>query len=731
MTTSAAPVATIEPEAQRREQQALMRERDGRVNHKNQQRDGTEHGMIGMIANGTGAGSPMPDGASGSAARVATGWTPGWRGTAGTRLAVLVGALLLADAAGAQDRPPASGAAATAPGERSAGHLDIREFGAKGDGSTDDTKAFADAALVVTGHADRVVGMDAARLSLLSGRLSRSNAVELDLPSGRYVLNRTIEFEFGPNTSLVLRGDGSANTQLQFNGGIDGLRIRMNRNNGGNRTDIHRQGAWPGQAVHMSGIQFEANTGIVPAAAGRNSNSVPGGTQAGHAGTAISITGMPGEGASFMAPELFDDIVFTNARGWTDGANNWAGGFFLQDMSNVRLERIVWTDTALGNNTTSIPIWYHSTAKAFRTAGQGNFNVTDALIEGGNTAVRIDGQAIQGVVLDKLFTVGVKVGVSWLAPPNSLTGSLVLADSSMGASSNMVLLDNVSTVFSHHNFFYDVAPPVHTNPVFFSSSGGTTVESDHDTFYGPMAGYEGAGFNATAMFYSGFGTRNPDPSQFSDDIVAHFDNGIVASGGPVAFDDIEVSSDTGRNPATGAATGVCYRDSGTSPDPTQHPIFTNIHCGADTVQNDGRFLGQLTQWNVMPRFAGGLDVGAPGIASPNGNVGAVGMINLHSLPSGADGFARRNHFDVRLRPGAGVRNSDGQGVLDVDDRFTRFNSPVLATAIRYNGFMVPQSSTAPCNPGDSGDGKLHDKFYHFFCTETNRWSRVALVAGGW
>ena len=688
--------------------------------------------MIGMMANRTSAGSPVPDTASGGATGVASGGrmleAPG---KAATLVVVLFGALLLANTALAQDLGAAPGAASTPFGSGPVGHLDIREFGARGDGTTDDTRAFADAALVVTGHADRVAGMDRARLSRLAGRVSGSGAVELDLPSGRYVLNRTIEFEFGPNTSLVMHGDGSGSTQLQFNGGIDGMRIRMNRNTGGNRTDIHRQGAWPGQSVRISGMQFEANTGIVPAAGGRNSNAVPGGTQNGHAGTAISIIGMPGEGASFMAPELFDDIVFTNARGWQDGANNWAGGFLLQDMSNVRLERIVWTDTALGNNTTSIPIWYHSTARAFRTAGQGNFNVTDALIEGGDTAVRIDGQAIQGVVLDKLFTVGVRVGVSWLAPPNSLTGSLVLADSSMGASSSMVLLDNVSTVFSHHNFFYNVAPPVHTNPVFFSTSGGTTVESDHDTFYGPTAGYEGAGFNATAMFYSGFGTRNPDPSQFSDDIVAHFDNGIVASGGPVAFDDIEISSDTGRNPATGAATGVCYRDSGTSPDPTQHPIFTNIHCGADTIQNDGRFLGQLTQWNVMPRFAGSLDVGAPGIASPNGNVGAVGVINLHSLPSGADGFARRNHFDVRLRPGAGVRNSDGQGVLDVDDRFTRFNSPVLTTAIRYNGFVVPQSGTASCNAGDSGDGELHGKFYHFFCTATNRWSRVVLAVGGW
>ncbi len=684
--------------------------------------------MIGTMADGTGAGGPVPGRGSDGAVRVALGMrTPGARGQAGTRFAVLVGALLLGDAAIAQDRR----AAATVPGDRLAGHLDIREFGARGDGSTDDTKAFADAALVVTGHADRVVGMDAARLSLLAGRLSRSNAVELDLPSGRYVLNRTVEFEFGPNTSLVLRGDGSANTQLQFNGGIDGLRIRMNRNDGGNRTDIHRQGAWPGQSVRMSGIQFEANTGIVAAAAGRNSNSVPGGTQAGHAGTAISITGMPGEGASFMAPELFDDIVFTNARGWTDGANNWAGGFFLQDMSNVRLERIVWADTALGNNTTSIPIWYHSTAKAFRTAGQGNFNVTDALIEGGNTAVRIDGQAIQGVVLDKLFTVGVKVGVSWLAPPNSLTGSLVLANSSMGASSNMVLLDNVSTVFSHHNFFYDVAPPVHTNPVFFSASGGTTVESDHDTFYGPIAGYEGVGFNATAIFYSGFGSPNPDPSQFSDDIITHFDDGIVASGGPVAFDNIEVASDTGTNPVTGAHTGLCYRDSGTTADVTQHPIFTNIHCGRDTVANDGRTLGTLTQWNLLPHFAGGLDVGAPGTSSPNGNAGAAGVIDLHSLSSAAGSPARRNAFDVQLKPVGGAQGLDGQGALEVRDGLTRFTSPLLAPVIRFNRFVVPPSSRSPCTTGDSGDGELGGTFYHFYCTATDRWSRVALVAGGW
>ncbi len=674
-----------------------------------------------------------------TAARAAAGPAPrappnqacaGWLPIAAGGLALLVGASQPAGAARAQDRPGVPGAVHP-DGDARVGHLDIREFGAKGDGSTDDTRAFADAALVVTGHADRVAGMDAARAVALAGRLAGNGGVELDVPSGRYVLHRTIAFDFGPDTSLSIHGDGSANTQLQFEGGIDGVRIRMNRNPGGNRTDIHRQGAWPGQSVRISGIQFEADTGIVPPAPGRGSNSVPGGTQAGRAGTAISVIGMPGEGASFMAPELFDDIVFSNARGWQDGANDWAGGFFLQDMSNVRLERIVWTDTALGNNTTSIPIWYHSTAAAFRTAGQGNFNVTDALIEGGDTAVRIDGQAIQGVVLDKLFTVGVRVGVSWLAPPNSLTGSLVLADSSMGAAASMVLLDNVSTVFSHHNFFYNVAPPARTDPVFFSASGGTTVESDHDTFYGPTAGYEGAGHAATAIFYSGYGTRDPDPSQFSDDIIAHFDDGIVASGGPVAFDDIEVASDTGHDPATGAVTGACYRDSGTSADATRHPVFTEIHCGRDTTEEDGRYLGAVTQWNVLPRFAGGLDVGAPGVVSPNGNVGAAGVIDLHSLPPGDGTFAGRNAFDVRLRPGGGVRGRNGQGVLDVEDGLTRFDSPVLAPGLRYRGFVVPATSTSPCEAGDSGDGRLGGTFYHFFCTSTDRWSRVALVVGGW
>ncbi len=645
-------------------------------------------------------------------------------------LAILVGALLLPGTTSAQVLTPDPRPVRTS-GSAVAGHLDIREFGARGDGSTDDTRAFANAALVATGHAERVVGMDAARVSFLAGRVAGSGAVELDVPSGRYVLSHTIEFDFGPDTSLSIRGDGSANTQLQFDGGIDGFRIRMNRNPGGNRTDIHRQGLWPGQSVRISGIQFEADTRIVPAAAGRGSNSVPGGTQKGYAGTAISVIGMPGQGASFMAPELFDDIVFTNAKGWYDGANNWAGGFFLQDMSNVRLERIVWTDTALDDNATSIPIWYQSTAVAFQTGGQGNLDVTDALIEGGNTAVRIDGQAIQGVVLDKLFTVGVRVGVSWLVPPHTLTGSLVIADSSMGASASMVLLDNVSTVFSHHNFFYNVAPPVHTNPVFFSASGGTTIESDHDTFYGPTGGYEGAGFRATAIFYSGYGSPDPDPSQFSDDIIAHFDNGIVASGGPVAFDNIEVASDTGRNPASGAVTGVCYRDSGTTSDVTQHPIFTNMHCGRDAIEEDGRYLGTAMQWNLLPRFAGGLDVGAPGAVSPNGNLGAAGVIELHSLPSAGRSLAGENAFDVRLRPGAGVQGRNGQGVLDVDDGFTRFNSPLLAPDVRYDGFVVPATSTSPCKAGDSGDGRLGGTFYHFYCTATDRWSRVALVVGGW
>ena len=603
-------------------------------------------------------------------------------------------------------------------------HLNVRDFLAKCDGVTDDSQAFNNATSYAVNHP-----------------LKGNSGWEVDVPAGLCVLNSTWTINFLPNTSLFIHGDGSANTQLQFNGGINGLYVTMNQNPGGNRTDIRRQGLWPGQAFRVSGMQFEANTGIIPAAASGASNTTLS-NQAGYAGTAISVIGMAGIGASFMAPELFDDIVFTNSKGWYDGANNWAGGLYLQDMSNVRLERILWTDTALQNNVTSVPIWYHSTGIA-PAGGQGNFNVTDALIEGGNTAIKIDGQAIQGVVLDKLFTVGVKYGVSWLVGPNQLTGSLIIENGSIGATMNMVLLNSVSTVFSHHNFYYNTAPPQGTNPVFFSASGGTTVESDHDTFYGPLAGWEGTGYKSTAIFYSGYGSANVDPSQFSDDIITHFDNGVVASGGPVAFDDIEIASDTGTVPtggpgftgstaqAAGTVTGVCYRDSGTSSDPTQHPIFTNMHCGRDTYSHDGLDLGNLYEENTFPRFAGGLNIGAPGVTSPASAPGAAAIINLHSMASSNGTYAGLNAFDVQLAPSSGTQGTNGQGILDVIDQFTRFNSPVLVTDVRYNGFTPPATSSAACNAGDSGDGPLGSTYYHFYCTTTNTWGRVALTIGGW
>ena len=553
--------------------------------------------------------------------------------------------------------------------------LDPRRFGAKCDGATDDQAAFNAISTYINAAAS------AARRT--------NTAWEIDIAGGRCVLSQPWAITFGsPNISLHLHGDGSAHSELEWTGGVNGIVVTFAQNPiYGN--EMARSTLWGGQGIAVDGLHLIAATG------------------GGRSGTALSVYAIPLINASNPPFQRYSDLVIGNDNGYTDNQTNWAGGLYLVNPDNLNARDLMWWDHALTSNTTSIPYWLHSTAPA-NGPGHGNITFDNVTAAGGATAFKIDGPAFQGINISKLFTVGVQIGLSWVENPNALSGSLTLDHSSMGATQEVVQLANVSTVFSDHNFFYNVAPPVGTNPVFFFASGGDTLVSTGDQFYGPTPGWEGAGFAATAMFVQGYTTTDVAPSVISGDTISHFDYGIVANGTALHFLDDAVSSDT----------TTCYRDSGTEV-PALRPEFDGIHCGATVNHNDG--VGLALSFDRAPTryINGSIELGLPGITSPGAVPGYAGDIDWHFTPAASQGALIDYDCRDQVTAGTGavgggtmthvcLRNNFTGGVFDHSaPRVPILNGGTVQAADHTTGMELAPGGTIasgtvllPINPQD-------------------------------
>ena len=559
-------------------------------------------------------------------------------------------------------------------------HLDVLDFGALCNGTTDDSAAFnATSAYALSNPKD-------------------NSAYEIDVPAGRCLLKSPWAINYNTNTSLRIHGDGSSHTELQFNGGINGLYVTFAANPNGN--DFSRQGSSLGQGIEVDGIHFVSNTG------------------SGDKGTALTVIGIPLVSASNPPFQVYSDLEFSNSGGYSDRANNWAGAMYLQDPDNVYVDHAMFWDHNLLFNVTSRDFWIHSTAPA-AGPGHGNINLASVGAVGGNTGIQIDGNAIQGVNISHSYTIDVATGISWFANPNSLSGSLTIDHSSLNANRNIVEVGQVSTVFSDHNFYYNTGPTSGASFVAFQSEGGDTISSTGDTFVGPLAGNQGAGYASTAIFIASPGTYDPQGSIISGDIVSHFDNGYLASGGPTTFVGNYAGSDT----------GTCYRDTGTETDLRIRPTFIQMTCGQQLISTDSQALNSNTDWISQKSFNGSIELGLPGVVSSAGITGQTGQIDFHS--TSANTIAALNDYDVRIRPEPGIPGTSGAAALDVYDTFTNFHTPIITNDLRYIGFTPPSTQKAACNVGDSGDGVLSGTYYHFFCIATNQWSRVALSTASW
>jgi hypothetical protein len=287
--------------------------------------------------------------------------TPSDTGTS-TTLGAAIGARLSSTGNASASTVIAAGApTARTLAARFADVCNAKDYGAKGDGTTDDTAAIQRwLAAVAAGGGTGFV------------------------PSGNYVISSVLSQTIA-GVSVNVRGAGAGNTRFLFTGATNGLTFNLTR----------AASVWG--AVRVSDISI-VRSQATPA----------------QANVGLSIIADSTQGVGYNGNSGLSDIVIV---GSSPGVNAWATAIFIQDTTSFELRNVNILGPNASGAGTDCGISIVGTSSIMFSV---QTDITDCGIQGFSTGISVSGY-VQGVFVENSAIIGNWWGINWQGASAAMT----------------------------------------------------------------------------------------------------------------------------------------------------------------------------------------------------------------------------------------------------------------------------------------------------------------------
>ena len=433
--------------------------------------------------------------------------------------------------------------------------INVRDYGAKGDGKTDDTAAFQAAIAFATD---------------VSRPLTSNSGARIHVPCGKYILNAKLKITTGPNAAIGLDGDTASCTELQWNVADGGLDFELPQ-----QVQTSPSRSLTSSAAGLSVAIDVEHLSLV--------NNAPGNV---FTGTALRINQpIPRRSiTSGSSDQTISDIRWyaraPGLGGRGSSGQGWAIGIELIEAPFTHIDHVTglqWSTRGVAPpGTIGIHLVSTGGAKDYYMA---QIWITNYFNQGAYRGIGIDGHNIQGVYASGIILGENAKAIDWEAPTSDASASFTLTNSSLNGVFSSIYLNNVRQVMVNNTEILGGAWPVPIAQDYYAihATDADNILLMNNTLIPPCSGCVvhtiDSAHKAYGIYIEHSKAYDNQTSVITGNSIAYGDVGIHAAGAQILVSDNAIA----------APVLSCIEDGSRSLGASSRPDFENNQCGAASV----------------------------------------------------------------------------------------------------------------------------------------------------